>query len=82
MASWSPSGADFRPRSAFWRRAAGFPSGKTLASATVKGDAVRQTVRFDGHSLRQVAPRGQCRLRFEVRPPAQLYGFVVTERSS
>ncbi len=44
-------------------------SGKTLGSAAVKGDSVRHLVRFEGKSLRQVAPRGQCRLRFEVSPP-------------
>jgi hypothetical protein len=28
-------------------------------------------------SLRQAAPHGSCRLRFEVRPPGQLYSFRV-----
>lgn len=50
-------------------------SGKTLASALMTGNSVRQAVRFDGQSLRQMAPQGQCRLRFEVHPPAQLYSF-------
>jgi hypothetical protein len=54
-------------------------SGKTRASATVKGDSVRQLVRFDGQSLRQIAPRGRCHLRFEVSPPGQLYSFTVTD---
>jgi len=57
-------------------------SGKALASATVAGDAVRQPVRFEGQSLRQVARRGQCRLRFEVQPPGQLYSFTICDRSS
>ncbi len=52
-------------------------SKKTRASAAVTGDSVRQLVRFEGKLLRQVAPSGACRLRFEVSPPAQLYAFVV-----
>ena len=56
-------------------------AGKTLASATVNGDSVRHVVRFDGKPLRQVAPRGQCRLQFEVQPPGQLYSFTVISRA-
>jgi hypothetical protein len=56
--------------------------GKTRASATVTGDSVRQLVRFEGKSLRQVAPRGRCGLRFEVSSPGQLYSFTVTDRTS
>ncbi len=50
-------------------------SGKNLASTSMTGNSVRQVVRFGGQSLREVAPHGRCRLRFEVQPPAQLYSF-------
>ena len=56
-------------------------SGKALASAGVGGDSVRHLVRFGARPLRQVAPRGPFRLRFEVRPPGQLYSFTVTNPS-
>lgn len=56
-------------------------SGKTRAAATIKGDSVRQVVRFGGESLRQVAPRGPCRLRFEVERPGQLFSFTVSDCS-
>ena len=56
-------------------------SGKTLASATIAGDSVRHLARFGGKSLRQLASRMRCRLRFEVQPPGQLYSFTVSERS-
>jgi hypothetical protein len=56
-------------------------SGKTRAAATVKGDSVRHLVRFGGKSLRQVAPSGRCRLRFEMQPPGQLYSFTVSTQS-
>jgi hypothetical protein len=52
-------------------------SGKPLGSTTINGDSVRHLVRFNGQSLRQVAPRGECRLRFGVSPPGQLYSFTV-----
>jgi len=57
-------------------------SGKTRATATVKGDSVRHVVRFNGKALGQVAQRGRCHLRFEVSPPGQLYSFTVGERGS
>jgi hypothetical protein len=53
-------------------------SGRTRASASIKGDSVRHLVRFKGRSLRQVASGGPCRLRFEVQPPGQLYSFTVS----
>ncbi len=56
-------------------------SGKALASAGVGGDSVRHLVRFGARPLRQVAPRGPFRLRFEVRPPGQLYSFTVRNPS-
>ncbi len=52
-------------------------SGRKRASTTVSGDFVRHPVRFQGKSLWQVASSGRCRLRFEVRPAAQLYSFTV-----
>jgi len=52
-------------------------SGKKRASATVNGDSLRHVVHFNGKSLWQVASGGQCRLRFEVQPPGQLYSFTV-----
>ena len=52
-------------------------SGATRASANVSGDALRHQVRFKGESLRQVASKGRCRLRFEIRTPARLYSFTV-----
>ena len=57
-------------------------SGKTLGSAAITGDSVRHVVRFEGKSLRQVAPRRQCRLQFEVLPPGRLYSFTVSNRPS
>ena len=54
-------------------------SGKALATTTVEADSVRQLVRFGGQTLRQVAPRGECRLRFEVRPPGELYAFTISD---
>ena len=55
--------------------------GETRASANLTGDALRHMVRFDGKSLREVARRGRCRLRFEVRPGGQLYSFAVISRA-
>ena len=56
-------------------------SGQPQASTMVKGDSVRQPVRFVDKSLRQVAPGGRCRLRFEVQPPGQLYSFTVKDHA-
>jgi hypothetical protein len=57
-------------------------SGKTLGSAAIKGDSVRHVARFEGKSLREVAPRRRCRFQFEVLPPGQLYSFTVGPRAS
>jgi hypothetical protein len=57
-------------------------SGKTRAAVVVKGDSVRHLVRFEGQSLRQVVPGGQCCLRFELSPPGQLYSFTVGNQDS
>ncbi len=51
--------------------------GKAQASASVNGDSIQHRVRFDRKSLRESAPGGQCRLRFEVQSPGRLYSFCI-----
>ncbi|MBN1489329.1 MAG: hypothetical protein JXA69_05375 [Phycisphaerae bacterium] len=51
--------------------------GQPLASARLTGDSLAHEVRFDGRSLRRIAPSGTARLRFAVDKPGRLYAFSV-----
>ena len=53
-------------------------SAKVLASATIRGDSLRHSVRFEGNrSLREIAPDGIVQLRFTVGEGGALYSFTI-----
>lgn len=53
-------------------------TGAVLGTAKIKGDALRQVVRFDGKSLRELqGPRNGLKLRFTVESDSALYAFVI-----
>jgi len=56
--------------------------GKVLGSASVAGDSLRHEIRFGGKSLREIAPSGVARLRFNVSPGGRLHSFRIDDRVS
>jgi len=53
-------------------------SGRRLARASIDGDSLKHRVRFEGRSLRELAPDGLAKLKFTVQPGGRLYSFAVT----
>ena len=51
--------------------------GEKLGEATIAGDSLHHNVVFGGKGLRQLAPQGEARLSFNVRPGGRLYSFTV-----
>ncbi|MEO6436939.1 MAG: hypothetical protein ABIP55_14430, partial [Tepidisphaeraceae bacterium] len=49
-----------------------------IAQTSLDGDSLRHGVRFDGKSLRDLAPDGVVKLKFTVKPGGRLYSFTVT----
>ncbi|HEV2294766.1 MAG TPA: hypothetical protein VGR35_13005 [Tepidisphaeraceae bacterium] len=54
------------------------PDGNLLAQSSIHGDSLRHNIRFgDGRTLRDVAPDGVARLKFDIRPGGRLYCFTI-----
>jgi hypothetical protein len=53
-------------------------TGELLGSAQVEGDSLRHEIKFNGRSLRDLAPDGTVRFRFTVAEGGNLYSFTIT----